>query len=87
MINYRAHRGSLEDSLATAQSFESLQAFDKYIRAEIRNNYLISSAPFSYEITYYGEDERCNQVLWMVRVIDVETNFPIGFIYEERHIK
>lgn len=52
MINYREHRGSLKESLATAKQFNSFEDFYKYVKFK--------------KIEKYGYDPRVTQELFIV---------------------
>jgi len=79
MINFRWHRGSLEDSLATSVSFCTNASFKRYIIQQCQLKYLyVFDENETFDIKDYGYDERCKQHLKSVLV----NGAIIGFIFE-----
>ena len=80
MINFRWHRGSLEDSLATSVSFASISSLERYItqQCELMHMKVFDEAGQS-TIKYqdYWYYSRCGQDLEAVIVDDK----LIGFIF------
>jgi hypothetical protein len=76
MIKFRWHRGTLEESMATAMEFDSLQAMVDYLNIYYSQTHKF---PYIYTTSPYGYNSRVNQYLTGVK-LDGDI---IGFIFEE----
>ena len=72
-VNFREHRGSLQESLEMTKEFDSLYDLFNYYDPKDGN---------SLYLGYYGFDNRCNQELFILQ--DANLGGVIGFVFEEK---
>jgi hypothetical protein len=78
MIKFRWHRGSLEESMATAMEFDSLMELFIYIT----NNYVVKNCTCYIEdftLVYYSVDHKTIQDIFGI----ARNGEAVGFIFEE----
>ncbi len=77
-MKFRYHRGSLQDSLVTAVSFNTLDELKTHIMETHCMLLIDDILNMDFLLSHYGYDERVQQDLWLLRI----DYAPVGFVYD-----